>query len=122
MEAILHYDWPGNIRELQNFIERGIIISRSPVFRPDLDQIQHQSARLPRSNKTLDEATRNHIVQTLNDVNWVIGGAHGAAKRLGTARTTLISKMRRLGIESPQRAITGKGTTSWKASAAEAAR
>jgi formate hydrogenlyase transcriptional activator len=120
MEAILRYDWPGNIRELQNFIERGIIISRSPVFRPDLDQIQHQKVRLPRNNKTLDEATRNHIVQTLNDVNWVIGGAHGAAKRLGTARTTLISKMRRLGIEPPGRAITGKGTTSWKASAAAA--
>ena len=115
MEAILRYDWPGNIRELQNFIERGIIISRSPVFRPDLEQIQHQKARLPRINMTLDEATRDHIVQTLNDVNWVIGGPHGAAKRLGIPRTTLISKMRRLGIESPQRAITGKGTTSWKA-------
>jgi len=88
MEAILRYDWPGNIRELQNFIERGIIVSRSPVFRPDLDQMQHQKATLPRSNKTLDEATRNHIVQTLNDVNWVIGGAHGAAKRLGVPRTS----------------------------------
>jgi formate hydrogenlyase transcriptional activator len=122
MEAILRYDWPGNIRELQNFVERGIIISRSPVFRPDLDQIQHQRANVPSSKQTLDEATRNHIVQTLDEVKWVLGGQHGAATRLGIPRTTLISKMRRLGIESPHGATPGKGATSWEAIAAAAAR
>jgi formate hydrogenlyase transcriptional activator len=122
MEAMLGYDWPGNIRELQNFIERGIIISRSPVFRPDLDQIQHQGAKRPYSKQTLDEAMRNHIVQTLDEVKWVLGGQHGAATRLGIPRTTLISKMRRLGIESRRGATRGKGATSWEAFAAAAAR
>jgi formate hydrogenlyase transcriptional activator len=109
MEDILRYDWPGNIRELQNFIERGIIISRSPEFRPDLDQIQHQRAKVPHSKQTLDEAVRKHIVQTLDEVKWVLGGKHGAAKRLGVPRTTLIFKMQRLGIESPHGATPCKG-------------
>jgi len=101
MEAMLSYNWPGNIRELQNFIERGVINSRSPVFQPDLAQIQQQRTSVRRSIHTLDDATRNHILQTLDEVRWVIGGRHGAAARLGIPRTTLISKMRRLGIESP---------------------
>jgi formate hydrogenlyase transcriptional activator len=116
MEAMLSYNWPGNIRELQNFIERGVIISRSPVFRPDLDQIQHQRAKLPDRKQTLDEATRNHILQTLNEVKWVLGGRHGAATRLGIPRTTLISKMRRLGIEPRKGVIRGNGSPSRKAS------
>ena len=116
MEAILSYDWPGNIRELQNFIERGVIISRSPVFQPDLDQIQHQRTRLGNNQQSLDGATRNHILQILDEVNWVIGGPHGAATRLGIPRTTLISKMRRLGIESR----TGATTQEAFASAASA--
>ena len=100
MEAMLSYHWPGNIRELQNFIERGVIISQNTLFQPDLYQIQHRGARLGHSKQTLDDATRHHILQTLDEVNWVIGGRHGAATRLGVPRTTLISKMRRLGIES----------------------
>ncbi|HYZ87552.1 MAG TPA: sigma 54-interacting transcriptional regulator [Bryobacteraceae bacterium] len=121
MEAMVRCDWPGNIRELQNFIERGIIISRSPVFRPDLDQIQHQRAKLERTNlahgkntlkRTLDESTRNHIVQTLDEVKWVIGGQHGAATRLGIPRTTLIYKMRRLGIDCRHGATRAKGAAS----------
>jgi formate hydrogenlyase transcriptional activator len=112
LEAMLSYDWPGNIRELQNFIERGIIISKSPVFRPDLDQIRPQRARPPESRQGLDEATRNHIVKTLDEVKWVLGGQHGAATRLGIPRTTLICKMRRLGIESRHGATSGKGAAS----------
>jgi formate hydrogenlyase transcriptional activator len=102
MEAMLSYDWPGNIRELQNFIERGIIISRGPVFEPDLEQLQRQGTGHRRSARTLDEATRNHILRTLDEAKWVLGGQHGAASRLGIPRTTLIAKMRRLGIESPR--------------------
>jgi formate hydrogenlyase transcriptional activator len=113
MEAMLRYDWPGNIRELQNFMERGVIISQSPVFRPDLGQIQHQRAKVP-SKQTLDEAMRNHIVQTLDEVKWVLGGQHGAATRLGVPRTTLLYKMRRLGIESRRGATHGTGAASWE--------
>jgi formate hydrogenlyase transcriptional activator len=122
LEAMLSYDWPGNLRELQNFIERGVILSKSPVFRPDLDPIRPQRARLPGSKQTLDETTRNHILQTLDEVKWVLGGRHGAATRLGIPRTTLISKMRRLGIESRRGATRGKGPTSWETLTAAAAR
>jgi formate hydrogenlyase transcriptional activator len=100
MEAMLSYNWPGNIRELQNFIERGGIISRGAVFEPDLDQMRYQRTRQCKNGQTLDDATRDHILRTLDEVNWVIGGKHGAASRLGIPRTSLITKMRRLGIES----------------------
>ena len=100
LQAMLSYNWPGNIRELQNFIERGVIISRGSVFEPDLDQLQRQRTRHGKNGQTLDAATRDHILRTLEEVNWVIGGRHGAASRLGIPRTSLIAKMRRLGIES----------------------
>jgi formate hydrogenlyase transcriptional activator len=120
MEAMLSYDWPGNIRELQNFIERGVIISRSPVFQPDLDQIQHQRTRPHDNRQSLDDATRCHIRQILDEVKWVIGGPHGAATRLGIPRTTLISKMRRLGIESRTGVMRGGGATRREAFASAA--
>lgn len=105
MEAMLSYNWPGNIRELQNFIERGVIISRGAIFESDLKQIRHQRTRHAKKRLTLDDAERNHILRTLDEVNWVVGGRHGAASRLGIPRTTLITKMQRLGIES-RRGIT----------------
>jgi formate hydrogenlyase transcriptional activator len=101
MDAILSYDWPGNIRQLQNFIEHGVIVSEGPVFEPPLTQlVEPQADSLPRIVKTLEGATRDHILQTLEETKWVVGGRHGAAARLGIARTTLLSKMRRLGIET----------------------
>lgn len=100
MSAVLAYDWPGNIRQLQNFIEHGVIVSDGPTFQPVLSQLHSQTADLPKDRKTLEGATRDHILQTLEETNWVVGGRHGAAARLGLARTTLLSKMRRLGIES----------------------
>jgi formate hydrogenlyase transcriptional activator len=99
MEAIVAYDWPGNIRQLQNFIEHGVIVSEGPVFRPASGQLQVQRTSLPKSRKTLEDATRDHILQTLEETRWVVGGRRGAAARLGVARTTLLSKMQRLGIE-----------------------
>jgi formate hydrogenlyase transcriptional activator len=101
IEAMLSYSWPGNIRELQNFVERGVIISRGSIFQPDLEQIHAQTDRLCCKNQTLNDVTRNHILQILDEVNWVVGGRHGAATRLGIPRTTLIYKMRRLGINPP---------------------
>ncbi len=100
MEAMLGYDWPGNVRQLQNFIEHGVIVSPGPAFAPPLNQLRSQRSNLPKSSKTLDDATRDHVLQTLEETKWVVGGRHGAAARLGIARTTLVSKMRRLGIES----------------------
>jgi transcriptional regulator with PAS, ATPase and Fis domain len=104
MEAMVAFDWPGNIRQLQNFIERGVIVSQGSIFQPPLGQLRTQKDRMSASamaytRKTLEDATRDHVLQTLEDTKWVVGGKHGAAARLGIARTTLVSKMRRLGIE-----------------------
>jgi formate hydrogenlyase transcriptional activator len=100
MEAMLAYDWPGNVRELQNFIERGVIVSQGTVFELPLEKLSRKKADAPREARTLEDATREHILQVLEETKWVVGGRHGAAARLGIARTTLLSKMRRLGIES----------------------
>jgi formate hydrogenlyase transcriptional activator len=100
MDAMLGYDWPGNIRQLQNFVEHGVIVSQGRLFEPPLSQLRQQkSVSAPKNAKTLEDATRDHVLQALEDTKWVVGGRHGAAARLGIARTTLIAKMRRLGIE-----------------------
>jgi formate hydrogenlyase transcriptional activator len=100
MQVIVEYDWPGNVRQLQNFVEHGVIVSQEGVFQPAVEQLQsRKQGSVVRLTKTLEEATRDHILETLRDANWVVGGRHGAAARLGLARTTLLSKMRRLGIE-----------------------
>jgi formate hydrogenlyase transcriptional activator len=98
MDAMLAYDWPGNVRQLQNFVEHGVIVSRGTVFQPATNQLQTRKGQLPRSAKTLEDATREHILETLAETKGVVGGKHGAAARLGVARTTLLSKMQRLGI------------------------
>jgi formate hydrogenlyase transcriptional activator len=105
LEAMLAYDWPGNVRELQNFIERGVIVSDGHEFRPPVDQLRGAAEHRSVARKTLEDATREHIVQTLKEARWTVGGKHGAAARLGLARTTLLSKMRRLGIEIPESGI-----------------
>ncbi len=102
MDAMLSYDWPGNIRQLQNFVEHGVIISQGTDFQPALDQLTNRKAQTTparKDAKTLDDATRDYILDALEESRWVVGGRQGAAARLGIARTTLLSKMRRLGIE-----------------------
>ena len=103
MDAMVAYDWPGNVRQLQNFIEHGVIVTQGRIFRPALSQLQSSSNVLPKDQKTLEDATRDHILRTLQETKWVVGGRRGAAAKLGLARTTLIAKMRRLGIESAPR-------------------
>ncbi|MCU1260007.1 MAG: fhlA [Bryobacterales bacterium] len=97
IEALARYSWPGNVRELQNFIQRSVIRSTGPVLNGSLLELtctpQDSSASV-----TLAEAARSHILQTLLETEGVIGGPNGAAARLGLPRTTLMSKMRRLGI------------------------
>jgi formate hydrogenlyase transcriptional activator len=100
MEAMMAYDWPGNVRQLQNFIEHGVIVSAGPVFQPVSLQLRSEKMSLARESKTLDDATRDHILEVLKGAKGIVGGRNGAAARLGIARTTLVSKMRRLGIES----------------------
>ena len=103
MDVLKLHDWPGNIRELENFIKRAVIMSTGPVLRPffgDLRRLPNQSS--PAAKRTLAEAERDHIVEVLRDTGWVLGGCNGAAVRLGLPRTTLVYRMRKLGIVREQ--------------------
>jgi formate hydrogenlyase transcriptional activator len=98
MGTLTKYHWPGNVRELQNVIERSVILSsgailHSPIL-PDVNRQKHDASKI----RTLAEVERAHITQTLRETDWVIGGANGAAAQLGMKRTTMLYKMRRLGI------------------------
>jgi transcriptional regulator with GAF, ATPase, and Fis domain len=101
MKALIRYDWPGNVRELQNFIERAVILSPGTVLCAPLDSLDGLENLVPPESMTLEQAEYDHILKTLGETNWVIGGPKGAAERLGLKRTTLISKMRRLGLSRP---------------------
>ena len=100
IEVLKAHDWPGNIRELQNCIERAVLFSPGSALRLPLDLKRSVTQRSEGAAQTLAEADREHIVETLNQTNWLIGGQDGAASRLGLPRTTLIYKMRKLGIET----------------------
>ncbi|HEX8892762.1 MAG TPA: sigma 54-interacting transcriptional regulator [Terriglobales bacterium] len=101
MSALTSYEWPGNIRELQNLIERAVILSNDAVLSNPLATAATQSVTIPRVAGTLKEAQRAVILQALEQVGWVLGGPRGAAAKLGLARTTLIHKMGKLGISRP---------------------
>jgi formate hydrogenlyase transcriptional activator len=94
------HDWPGNIRELQNFIERAVLFSPGSVLRLPLGLKQTVKQSSESTSRTLADADREHILETLKQTDWLIGGQDGAANRLGLPRTTLIYKMRKLGIET----------------------
>jgi len=96
MEALESYHWPGNIRELQNFIERAVIMTMGAVLRPRRAELFRQP--VSPEVRTLADAERAHIVATLRQTNWVVGGPSGAAARLGVPRTSLIARMQRLGL------------------------
>ena len=101
MEVLKAHDWPGNIRELQNFIERAVVFSPESVLRlplTDLKQMTKQPSAA--ASRTLADAEREHILEVLKQTDGLIGGMHGAASRLGLPRTTLVYKMRKLGIEA----------------------
>lgn len=101
MDALVRYDWPGNIRELQNLIERAVILSPNQVLEVPLGELKSMKGNAQPGKKngsSLVDAEREHILTILRDTNWVLGGSDGAAARLGVPRTTLLYKMRRLGI------------------------
>src|SRR5271169_2813372 len=100
MAVLKAHDWPGNIRELQNFIERAVLFSPGSVLRLPLDLKQTVKQRSESVSGTLADAVREHILETLKRTDWMIGGQGGAADRLGLPRTTLVYKMRKLGIET----------------------
>jgi formate hydrogenlyase transcriptional activator len=98
MAALTSYEWPGNIRELQNLIERAVILSNEGVLPNPLPAAGISTASTCSAPTTLKDSERKLILQTLESVGWVIGGAKGAAAKLGLKRTTLIHKMQKLGI------------------------
>jgi formate hydrogenlyase transcriptional activator len=101
MSALCSYDWPGNIRELQNRIERAVILSKDGVLFNPLPVPESQAVNFYPFPTTLKEIERNTILSALEDRGWVVGGSEGAAAKLGVPRTTLIYKMERFGICRP---------------------
>ncbi len=98
LEALEHWCWPGNIRELENLIERAVILSPGPDLRVNLDELRIEQQKSTEAAQTLLEMEREHIRHILHDTNGVVGGKHGAASRLGLKRTTLQYKMKKLEI------------------------
>jgi formate hydrogenlyase transcriptional activator len=97
MDVLKGYAWPGNIRELQNVIERAVIMTSGPMLNlPMTEFMMNGGGSAP--SKTLADAERAHITATLRETNWVVGGRRGAAAQLGLPRTSLIARMQRLGI------------------------
>jgi formate hydrogenlyase transcriptional activator len=98
MSELTSYPWPGNIRELQNFIERSVILSSGNILRPPLSSLRAGAATQSPEAVTLEEAERDHIRKTLELTRWVVAGPKGAATRLGMKRSTLYFRMQKLGI------------------------
>jgi len=98
MSELTSYAWPGNIRELQNFIERSVILSSGNVLRPPLASLKSAVTTETQEAVTLEEAERDHIRKTLEQTRWVVSGPNGAAARLGIKRSTLYFRMQKLGI------------------------
>jgi transcriptional regulator with GAF, ATPase, and Fis domain len=108
MTAFQSYAWPGNIRELQNLVERAVIVARDGMLPNPLRNLGAGATVIPirrtmatRSFAELTEAQRVLILETLEQVEWVVGGPNGAAAKLGLKRTTLLAKMKRMGISRP---------------------
>ena len=101
MEVLIKHPWPGNIRELQNFIERSVILTSGDTLRPPLADLQHgvePPSQRSSEPMTLEQATLAHVLDALEKTNWIIGGPRGAAERLGLKRTTLTCMMQRMGL------------------------
>jgi formate hydrogenlyase transcriptional activator len=97
IKALIAYPWPGNVRELENLIERSVILSQGPALAVPLGELKVLKKGSSGAS-TLEDAEREHIIRTLTEVNWVVGGPSGAAARLGIKRSTLQFKIKKLGI------------------------
>ena len=98
MDTLVRYHWPGNVRELENFIERSVILSQGTTLQVPLAELKVSAGHGAQHILTLQDAERDHILRALRESKWIIGGESGAAARLGMKRTTLNSKMHKLGI------------------------
>jgi formate hydrogenlyase transcriptional activator len=100
MEALIHYRWPGNIRELENVIERAVILNSGSVLRLSSRDLKSRITPGQKTDRhqTLEEVERNHILKTLKETSWVLSGPSGAAARLGLNRSTLYFRLKKLGI------------------------
>ena len=100
-DALVSHSWPGNIRELQNLIERAVIRSAGDELRVPLDDLDEDAEIPGAAGGTLEEVQRLQILETLKKTRWVVSGPRGAAARLGINRSTLEFRMKRLGIMRP---------------------
>jgi formate hydrogenlyase transcriptional activator len=103
MSALASYQWPGNIRELQNFIERSVILTSGNVLQPPLSSLNAADITESPEAVTMEEAERDHIRKILEQTRWVVSGPNGAAARLGMKRSTLYFRMQKLGISRSNR-------------------
>jgi len=103
MSELTSYTWPGNIRELQNFIERSVILSSEKILQSPLSSLKCAATTETQEPVTLEEAEREHIVKILEQTRWVVSGPNGAAARLGIKRSTLYFRMQKLGISRSNR-------------------
>jgi formate hydrogenlyase transcriptional activator len=101
MSALCRYPWPGNIRELENFVERSVILSRGSMLEAPLGELAPLHRRKA-DMSTLKDLQREHVLRALNESNWVIGGRFGAAAKLGMKHTSLQYRMQKLGISRPR--------------------
>jgi transcriptional regulator with GAF, ATPase, and Fis domain len=99
MRVLTRWDWPGNIRELENFIERAVILTKGPILRASLSELKLPEETIAAQDSTLEATEREHILRVLRESKGKIAGPQGAAARLGLKRTTLNSKLKKLGIE-----------------------
>jgi len=98
MTALTGYHWPGNVRELEHFIERAVILTRGSDLEVSLSELKSSEPVSVGSLSTMEDAEREHILRALEEADWVVGGPQGAAARLGLKRTTLQSRIQKLGI------------------------
>ena len=98
IQTLMDHHWPGNVRELQNVIERAVILSEDGILRVPRLERKRDFESSDSGGSTLNEMERDYILQVLDETERIIGGPSGAARRLGLPRTTLISKMKKLGI------------------------
>lgn len=100
MKVLCDWNWPGNVRELENLMERSVILTDGSALQVPLGELRlHQGTESQEKDGTLDEAEKLHIIRILKETHGVLSGPNGAARRLGLKRTTLQSKIQRLGIK-----------------------